>query len=789
VWCQAPALPSGSELVRAIRELKLDPEQCYLVRDFSFTRDDIKLFFNDGYLIFSAPVAGRRVAAIFAGAEDPADGELLLLPPDQRERQSLAKHARTPNLDEHFHAAALTFTDSTQQELLEEIRRAGRGQDPIVGQVLAQQWNPVVSALAGSVAQRVALDLMTPGEADGFLFASFDSERLENFDVVFDPMADDEILVGRSGRQGEAFSYDVWSSFPARTVRMGTAVNLPARFEFTSYRIKAALDEMLHLKATTTASFKVGAAPLRAIQFALSRAERVTGVRLDGDPAEIVPSDSERSRALRADENDAFMVVTPRELPPNSVHEVEITHEGDVIEDRGNGVYSVSARSNWYPRAALEFARYDLEFRYPQQLTLVIPGELVEDRTQNGQHITRRRTQAPVRVAGFNLGQYTRTSKETSGLKLDVYGNRGLDPALAPRPRTILLPPARPLYRGAPTLPQTIVQTAPPPDPDARLQAVAKDMSESIAFFTSAFGPPALNTLTVSPMPGTSGFGFPGLIYLSTLSYLDEMERPQAARDARQRTYFTDLMAPHEVAHQWWGNVVSTAAYQDDWIVEALAQYSALLWLEKKRGAGAMQQELNQYRQDLLAKGGEGETVESFGPLTWGYRLEGAQWPDTWRTITYEKGAWVFHMLRSRMGDARFLKMLAELRRRFEYKTVTTRDLHALAREIASPAVSGASIDDFFASWVRSTGLPEVRVRFSTSGRAPEVKVSGSIDYNGSNLRDFATEIPIEIQFPGGERRIEWVHSSGRTEPFTMTLPRVPTRIGIAQNLTLAYER
>ena len=86
---------------------------------------------------------------------------------------------------------------------------------------------------------------------------------------------------------------------------------------------------------------------------------------------------------------------------------------------------------------------------------------------------------------------------------------------------------------------------------------------------------------------------------------------PQGAQNARLQTFFTDLMVAHEVAHQWWGNVVSIESYQDEWIPEALAHYSALLWLEKKRGADALQTELTNFRTELLELS-DGKTLDSF---------------------------------------------------------------------------------------------------------------------------------------------------------------------------------
>ena len=147
-------------------------------------------------------------------------------------------------------------------------------------------------------------------------------------------------------------------------------------------------------------------------------------------------------------------------------------------------------------------------------------------------------------------------------------------------------------------------------------------------------------------------------------------------------------------------------------------------------------------------------------------------------------------MLRRRLGDEKFFAMLGQLRRRFEYKPLATLALQNLVKEFA-PSADG--VDAFFDSWVRSTGIPAARVRFTTTGRAPSVRVSGTVTYEQSAQRgvfgDFAAELPLEITLPSGERRIVWVRSADRSEPFSFTLPQVPTRIGLAPGYTLATER
>ena len=294
----------------------------------------------------------------------------------------------------------------------------------------------------------------------------------------------------------------------------------------------------LHMKATTKVRLRVGPSALRSFPFEISSAMKVTSVRIDGAPVEVFSHDSERARALRGTEDNALLVVAPDALLPASEHSFEFQHEGDVIRPAGNGVYFVGARSTWYPRGAPEFSTYDLTFHYPRKLTLVTPGDLVDDRTDGEIRTTRRRTSVPIRFAGFNLGDYERVVASVPGFDVEVYGNRRLEVALQPKPTALPDATTRPMT--AQQRREALQVQVPPsqPDPLARLQAVAKDVSSSLETFSSLFGPPALKTLTVAPIPGTFGQGFPGLVYLSTFAYLDPSSRPAGMQQAKISSFF-----------------------------------------------------------------------------------------------------------------------------------------------------------------------------------------------------------------------------------------------------------
>src|SRR5438045_9115681 len=81
---------TAAGIARAIRENSFDRDECYRVRDLTFIKEDIKLYLTEGHLIFSKPVEGHRVAAVFSADVDGGDGEVILFPPDRAERRSLS---------------------------------------------------------------------------------------------------------------------------------------------------------------------------------------------------------------------------------------------------------------------------------------------------------------------------------------------------------------------------------------------------------------------------------------------------------------------------------------------------------------------------------------------------------------------------------------------------------------------------------------------------------------------------------------------------------------------------
>jgi hypothetical protein len=764
---------SAASVAQAVREAEFDPQECYRVRDLSLLIEDIRIYLTDGYLIFSRPVAGRPFAAVFSTETNGGDGEVLLLPPDRAERKSLATYIHSPNLDEHFRTVLLLFTGKEHETLAAQMAQSpSAGKMPEIGALMAERWNPVLRNLSESFQVRLTLDLLGGPRRSDLLAALFNSSKLGNFDVVYDPDNPEQILAAQVVTRHNQTFYDIWTQFPARSVRNGATP--PVQDVLTSsYRIDATVDAGLVLTAVTRVKVRTTLEGTVAVPFDIAQAMQVTAAAVDGQPAEVLQLDSLRS-SLSRDGNGVFLV-TPREpLHAGREYEFEFHHSGKVIVDAGDRVFFVTARGNWYPVHGLQFADYDLRFRFPKDLDLVTPGDLVEDRVEGEWRIARRRTSASIRMAGFNLGNYAHARLERGGYVVDVCANRSLEKALLPKPADVVT--LAPMRAGKPLPADTMrLPAPPPPDPLERLHSLAADIEAALEFMTSKFGPPALPHLTVSPIPGAFGQGFPGLIYLPTVSYLKQVpnSRGQVAESAE--LFFEDVVEAHETAHQWWGNRVAAATYRDNWLMEALANYSALLYLEKSKGPHAVDVMLDSYRVRLLEKSDSGETVESAGPIVLGTRLSSSLQPGAWNWITYGKGSWIFQMLRRRMGDTHFFAMLAALAQRYDHAEITTEQFRLLAAGFL-PKTDDPKLEAFFDQWVYGTGIPALKLSYTVKGTAPALRLTGTVTQTEAD-DNVSVSVPVEIQIARGNTVTEWVRTASEPATFTVALKQAPLKV------------
>lgn len=795
--CVAGALAAGAveEDLHSIRRLELDPQRCYRVRDVFLEREDLKLYFTDGHVALAKPVLGRTLAALFLATEPSDVGEVLLIPPTAAERESAARFLGETILNEKFRNAMLFFTDDTPQALEAAIRQSPAHQlDLEAGGRIAARWSTVLRNIVDSSVPRILLDLYSERSSDqGFFAAAVRGSTLGRFDIVIDTLRPEQVMAGRFVRAGGRSYYETWNQFEARSYRSGSRQPEPPAARLEDYRISVRLGTDLRLQAQAGATLVRPAGRSRAVGFEISDRLEVTSVRVAGAEVEFLQHRHVSPEHRRGTEHALVVVVLPESLREAQRLPIEFAYAGKIVTDAGSRVYFVRSRDNWYPRLGLQKTRYELEFRYPQHLDLVATGEPVEDYKDGGMRVSRFRSGRPIRMAGFNLGDYVAASREVDGFRVEVRATKTVEARLQAPRAPVVLPNSIGVgrrrggaRRDAPVL---VLPNPPPANPAQGIERIADESAAAFRYFLRKFGEPALPLTVVSPVPGDFGQGFPGLVFASTLSYFqrgDSVMRPLASEAQR---FYADLLRPHEIAHQWWGNVATVELDRDAWLMEALATYSSLLWLEERRGAQERNRALEHFRRNLLQQTA-GQTLESMGPIVLGRRLRTARAPEAYRTIVYEKGAWVLHMLRGVLGDERFFAMLRSLCDEHRSVPVTTEGFRELAARWAPKNYRDPDLRDFFDQWVYGTGVPRLAVTWRQTSKGGRHNLTVQVQQSG--VPDFfPLRVPVEVHTLPGRSLVKSVVTGDDEESarFSVVLRNPASRVVLDPEFSLLAQR
>lgn len=706
--------PTAAQTADALSNIVIDPARTYRVRDLEIDRGDITIYLTDGVLGFATPVDGRTVAAAFTTTlSDAGDAEAIVLPPQRSERASLASFTGSPNLDEHFTSALFVFSDATAREIESKLGDMSPVR-PAPADVKAK-FAPAAGPVLRSVCTQIDVALIEAlldnhPDAGGFFYAIIAGRRLGSVDLSYRPDDFEPVSIGQTTPDSQKFQ--LWSSFrpPHAPPFLAPAASM------SDYHIETTIAPDLSLSATADFDVEVRSDDGRVLPFELSERLRVESASVDGQPAEVF----QRPSALLAGLKNAgtFLVVTTAPLQPGTRHHVQVRYGGSVIRQTAGG-YFVDDRTTWYPFRGPMMTGFDLTFHCPEGLRLVATGKPVGEQVSNGIRTVHCKTEAPEALAGFNLGKYSATSFDQGPYHVSLYSEESAAALLDP--------------------------------------SLSKETAQVLDQYTREWSGLPIHWLSVSPIAGYFGQGFPGLIYLSNVSYLRPEDRPAFLRTARMDLFFSDLLLPHEIAHQWWGNVVRQADYRAGWLMEAMADDSALQFLREMKGSAAADVVLNEYRDELL-KTVNGKPLESIGPVDFGQRLIDTAGLDAWHAITYEKGAWILQMLRSRLGDGGFHNLQLRMLRDYRTKPITNEEFRELASSFVPAGQPDRSLALFFDTWVYSTGIPKLALR--RSGRSATLEVSGVAD-------DFSVDVPLECASAGGKQQVHWIRAVSGGNPVT----------------------
>ena len=198
--------------------------------------------------------------------------------------------------------------------------------------------------------------------------------------------------------------------------------------------------------------------------------------------------------------------------------------------------------------------------------------------------------------------------------------------------------------------------------------------------------------------------------------------------DARAALDFSsDDVVAHELAHQWWGDVVTCRDWSQLWLNEGFATYFEDLFTEHERGTDEMQYELFRSAESIKL------ADQSLGrkPIVSN---------NSYATNLYNRGAWVLHMLRNILGDRSFWRALKFYIRRYEFGNVDTHEL-----KLAIEDATGQNLQWFFDQWVYKAGYPRLSIRTSWNNEQKDL----SVDITQTQLLDSLTgvfRLPLHIE-------------------------------------------
>lgn len=712
------------QLYQSLDAALVDGGQIFAVHDLTLRRDGVAFTFVDGKFAFLQPVDGHITGAVFSGR-----GRIFAVPPDPSERASLARFLKVPLIDIEFWQAYLRFDEATAAEFQSSL--AEQKAVPATDSDFTGEWNPIVAHFSPDISLRV-LESLLSSQPVPYLYATLNSTSFGSFEVVLDQNRPEDVLIGQARKTSGADFFDSWASY-ASTNSSPPAENFAA----INYATDTTIGDDLSLTGTTTVRLRCVTGGERILEFELSRFLHVQSVTdASGNNLEFFQNQDLRRQQIARRGNDLLFVALPEQAVAGQEYDLDVTYHGTVIEDDGNGVYFVGARGSWYPNLAgvYQFASFDLKFRWPKRLTLVATGQQIESGEDGNQKTGEWRSTEPIAVAGFNLGGYAAQSVRGKPL-IQLFANQQLEQNIAAQlqqfgDRSFL------------------------PNPAAVLKQLGGKLQDSIRYYEELNGPFPFPELDVSQIPGSFGQGWPGLLYLTTFVFLPRQAQRQAGLPEQAQEQVEELVPFHEVVHQWWGNIEAPASYRDAWLEEGMADYQSLMYDEKANPSKhALREWLLRYRDALLAHEPEtGKAVDESGPLDFGYRLDSSKSPGAYRVITYEKGAWVMHMIRMMLRDprkknpdARFEELLRNTLADHRFKTLSSAQFEAEVQRLMTPSMdleNSRSMDWFFDQWVRQTGIPEYSLSFTAHPAKSRYLIEGSLEQRGvANI--FTERIPI----------------------------------------------
>ncbi|HSB27597.1 MAG TPA: M1 family aminopeptidase [Pyrinomonadaceae bacterium] len=503
-----------------------------------------------------------------------------------------------------------------------------------------------------------------------------------------------------------------------------------SRYDITNYRIEAQIIPDQHLLRAGADITFVPLDATRSVVFELNGSLHIESIEKDGQALTGYVQDAVGVGAL----GPSVRVDLGSVLPANQPITLRVRWSGALISPEGGplatkrlayvgqeGSYLMYA-SRWFPfhDYAADRATSDITFIVPSGLQVAGTSDdpiVAQPAPKEGAvryHFVHRQ---PVLIGNFAAGQYINKNLTFGKYQLQLYAM---------------------------------------PGSEKRIDAFAELTGRVLEFYSKNYGAPLFgNRLVIVQIDDESldAYSGPGIVFLSSKMFDSSRPIPEEKLE-------------REIAYQWWGQTVGLKSFDDAWLSQGLAEWSAFAYRESVLSAGGLDAAQREQQERALTF----EQTASIARAPSALDDQSA----AYQSIVFYKGSMIFRMLRETIGRENFEKLLYTFLDTYRGKNASIDDFEKLASKISTQ-----NLRYFFAQWVEGTGVPEFTVDYQIiRTRAGKFRTRGTVKQNLENLR-----MPVELMLRAeGDNQQMTVRVEGRSEDFDFESNGQPIEVVVDPN-------
>jgi aminopeptidase N len=224
-----------------------------------------------------------------------------------------------------------------------------------------------------------------------------------------------------------------------------------------------------------------------------------------------------------------------------------------------------------------------------------------------------------------------------------------------------------------------------------------------------------------------------------------------------------ELMA-HEIAHQWFGDAASEKNFSNLWLSEGFATYMTNVYLEHKYGTDTLKSRLKADREVVLKFEKSRKTPVVDTTVHGNYMV-------LLNANSYQKGGWVLHMLRRKLGERAYWKGIRAYYAQYDGGNANTADLMTVMEK-----ASGQKLGSFFKQWLYTAGTPHLNINwhYNPSGKSVDIKVT--------QKQAIPFDFPLQIAVSG---KVHTIIVKNRTATLLVQTNKKPLSLDIDPNVNL----